>query len=520
MRCVSIYLLDLQNMGAKNVCLMTDKNLSQLPPVQIVMDSLVTNGINFKVYDNVRVEPTDRSFLEAIEFARKGAFDAYVAVGGGSTMDTCKAANLYASSLHSDFLDYVSAPIGKGKPVSVPLKPLIAGIASRALKPTLGLVDPRHTLHMPGRVVANSGFDVLCHALESYSALPYHMRSPCPSNPIFRPAYQGSNPVSDIWAVQALRIVAKYLKRAVRNPDDLEARSNMHLASTFAGIGFGNAGVHLCHGMSYPISGLVKTYKAKDYNVDHPLVPHGLSVVLTSPAVFTFTAQMFPERHLEMAEILGADTRTARAADAGPVLADTLRKFLFDLDVDDGLAAIGYSKADIPALVKGTLPQVVIESDLYSPRPLELLPHRSDRRASEGRRSSRLQSSWQQGPHAAKNPSRPVGIAESKSSNLCGNRAYGKSLIPPVARISVKAPAAVLEAAATGSENRAVLTRGSRHLKKMTEEYPTLPQGAEASLPLTGSASCGVPSILRKMWTRHKKKSEYVGATNSAFEAD
>ncbi|XP_016008426.2 vexin [Rousettus aegyptiacus] len=163
---------------------------------------------------------------------------------------------------------------------------------------------------------------------------------------------------------------------------------------------------------------------------------------------------------------------------------------------------------------------VVIESDLYSPRPLELLPHRSDRRAGEGRRSSRLQSSWQQGPHATKNSARPVGIAESKSSNLCGNRAYGKSLIPPVARISVKAPAAVLEAAATGSENRAALTRGSRHLTKGTEEYPALPQGAEASLPLTGSASCGVPSILRKMWTRHKKKSEYVGATNSAFEAD
>nr|XP_019581889.1 PREDICTED: uncharacterized protein C8orf46 homolog [Rhinolophus sinicus] len=163
---------------------------------------------------------------------------------------------------------------------------------------------------------------------------------------------------------------------------------------------------------------------------------------------------------------------------------------------------------------------VVIESDLYPPRPLELLPFRGDCREGEGRRSGRLQSPWQQGPHPAKTPSRPVGIAESKSSNLCGNRAYGKSLIPPVARISVKAPAAVLEATATGSENRAVLARGSRHLKKMTEEYPTLSQGAEASLPLTGSASCSVPSILRKMWMRHKKKSEYVGATNSAFEAD
>ncbi|CAK7289262.1 vexin [Vulpes vulpes] len=162
---------------------------------------------------------------------------------------------------------------------------------------------------------------------------------------------------------------------------------------------------------------------------------------------------------------------------------------------------------------------VVIESDLYTPRPLELLPHRSERRDAEGRRSGRLHGARPQGPHLGKAPARPVGISETKSSNLCGNRAYGKSLIPPVARISVKAPG-VLEAAATGSENGGVLSRGSRHLKKMTEEYPTLPQGAEASLPLTGSASCGVPSILRKMWTRHKKKSEYVGATNSAFEAD
>ncbi|XP_007448542.1 PREDICTED: uncharacterized protein C8orf46 homolog [Lipotes vexillifer] len=162
---------------------------------------------------------------------------------------------------------------------------------------------------------------------------------------------------------------------------------------------------------------------------------------------------------------------------------------------------------------------VVIESDLYASRPLELLQHRSDHRDGEARRSSCFQNARPQGAHPAKTPARPVGISEPKSANLCGNRAYSKTLMPPVARISVKAPA-VLEAAALGSENGAVLTRGSRHLKKMTEEYPTLPQGAEASLPLTGSASCGVPSILRKMWTRHKKKSEYVGATNSAFEAD
>ncbi|KAM8784413.1 vexin [Rhynchonycteris naso] len=163
---------------------------------------------------------------------------------------------------------------------------------------------------------------------------------------------------------------------------------------------------------------------------------------------------------------------------------------------------------------------VVIESDLYPSRPLELLPHCSDSHNSEGCKWGRLQSSWQQRPQPAKTPARPVGIADPRPSHLCGNRAYGKSLIAPVTRISVKAPTAVPEAAALGSENRAVLPRGSRHHKKMTEEYPTLPQGAEASLPLTGSVSCSVPRILRKMWMRHKKKPEYVGATNSAFEAD
>uniref|UniRef100_A0A3Q3XJJ6 Hydroxyacid-oxoacid transhydrogenase, mitochondrial n=1 Tax=Mola mola TaxID=94237 RepID=A0A3Q3XJJ6_MOLML len=377
--------MDLQNLGARNVCLMTDKNLSLLPPVKAVLESLAKNGVKYKVYDSVRVEPTDASFKEAIAFAKNDSFDVFVAVGGGSVIDTCKAANLYACHPGADFLDFVNAPIGKGKPITGALKPLIAvpttagtgsettgvaifdfeplkaktGIASRAIRPTLGIVDPIHTLSMPERVAANSGFDVLCHALESYTALPYNQRSPCPPNPINRPAYQGSNPISDVWSRHALNVVAKYMKRAVRDPEDLEARSSMHLASVFAGIGFGNAGVHLCHGMSYPIAGNVKTHSAMGYSVEHPLVPHGLSVVLTSPAVFNFTAPMCPERHLEAAETLGtcADVRQVKREDAGAVLADTLRNFLFELRVEDGLEAVGYTKDDIPALVKGTIPQ-------------------------------------------------------------------------------------------------------------------------------------------------------------------
>lgn len=123
------------------------------------------------------------------------------------------------------------------------------GIAHRNLKPTLGICDPLNTRTMPSAVHSSSGLDVLCHSLESWTAIPYYERIPRPSNPILRPAYQGANPISDIFSLQALRDTVKYLPRAVKDPDDFEAQSKMLLAATLAGVGFGNAGVHLCHGL-------------------------------------------------------------------------------------------------------------------------------------------------------------------------------------------------------------------------------------------------------------------------------
>jgi len=375
--------MDFKNHGLKKVCVITDQKLVTLPPVKEAIESLETSNVTYELFDRVRIEPTDTSFKDAIEFAKQGQFDSFLAVGGGSVIDTAKAANLYLCHPENDFLDFVNAPVGRGLPIDKSLKPLIAipttagtgsettgvavfdyeplkaktGIANRAIRPMLGVVDPLHTLHMPERLTANSGYDVLCHAIESYTAIPYQMRGPRPPNPNMRPAYQGSNPVSDVWAKHALSIVSKYLKRSIKDPSDFEARSSMHLASVYAGVGFGNAGVHLCHGMSYPISGLVKSYKAKDYEADHPLVPHGLSVVVTSPAVFRFTSPACPERHLEAAQILGADTTNVKLADAGLLLSDTLRDFMYSTGVDNGLTALGYRSEDIPALVKGTLPQ-------------------------------------------------------------------------------------------------------------------------------------------------------------------
>jgi hydroxyacid-oxoacid transhydrogenase len=372
--------------------LLTDPHIATLPPAQTVRESLEASGISYRYFDRVRVEPTDASFQEAIAFAAADPVEAFVAVGGGSTMDTAKAANLYSTYPPADFLDYVNQPIGKGLPPPGPLKPLFAipttagtgsettgvaifdfvamraktGIAHRALKPTLGLLDPENTRTMPREVAAATGLDVLSHAVESYTVIPYQRR-PRPERPILRPAYQGSNPISDLWSLESLRMVRRYLARAVEDPEDDEARGKMLLAAAFAGMGFGNAGVHLPHGMSYPIAGMVKGFQPRGYPVDHPLVPHGISVILNAPAVFRFTSPACPERHLEAAAVLGADVGRAAKEDAGSILAEEITGMMQRLGTPNGLQELGYHSGHIPALVKGTLPQHRVTK--LSPRP-------------------------------------------------------------------------------------------------------------------------------------------------------
>lgn len=373
--------MDLADLGTRRVMVLADPNLVESPPVESALESLSRENVDFSLFDAIRVEPTDGSFQQAIDFATAGGFDAFVAVGGGSTMDTAKAANLY-STYPADFLEYVNHPIGRGTPVPGPLKPLIAipttagtgsettgvaifdlhgmkaktGIAHRRLRPTLGIIDPENTRTLPPVVAASTGLDVLSHALESFTAIPFGRR-PLPPRPVERPAYQGSNPISDIWARQSLKIVSRYLVRAVEDPGDEEARSQMLLAAAYAGIGFGNAGVHLPHGMSYPVSGMVKNFRPEGYGPGHPMVPHGMSVILNAPAVFRFTAPACPGRHLEAARVLGARTSGAREEDGGEILADAIIRMMRRLKMPSGLAEIGYDSEDIPGLVQGTLPQ-------------------------------------------------------------------------------------------------------------------------------------------------------------------
>lgn len=379
-------------LGIRRIALMTDPHLAATEHVDAVRRSLDAAGIEVAFYDRVRIEPTDRSFEEATRFARESRADGFLSIGGGSVMDSCKAASLYAT-YPADFLTYVNAPIGEARPVPGPLKPHIAcpttsgtgsectgiaicdvlsmkaktGIVSRRLRPTMALVDPAVTSTLPAPVVAATALDVLSHALESYTALPYRRRKPA-ERPSLRPMSQGSNPWSDLGCEAALSTLGDHLLRAVQDPSDIEARTKVMWAATLAGIAFGNAGCHVPHAMSYSVSGLVRDFRAAGYPQEEPLVPHGMSVIVNAPALFRHTAAASPERHLRAAGWLGADVRNMAPEHAGEVLSGRIVELMRATGMPNGLGAIGYGEDDVPALTEGAFAQ----KRLIDMAPLEI----------------------------------------------------------------------------------------------------------------------------------------------------
>jgi hydroxyacid-oxoacid transhydrogenase len=360
--------------GARRIALVTDSRMRELPWFADVDASLRAAGLDVAVFDEVAVEPTDVSIEAAVSFARDVRPDAYVSLGGGSVIDTAKLANLLTSH-PAPLLDYVNAPLGAGKAVPGPLAPHIAcpttsgtgsevtgiaifdlleahaktGAASPLLRPTEAVVDPRVTATLPANVVAASGLDVMCHAVESFTARPFTVR-PASSPATARPMSQGANPWSDLGCREAMALIGRYLVRAVTDAEDAEARHHMMWAATLAGIAFGNAGVHVPHAMAYAVAGRVRDYVPFGYPVpaDLPgLVPHGFAVAVNAPAAFQFLAHTSPERHREAARLLGSE------ADLDEAVADVMR----DVGTPNGIEGVGYSLDDVYDLVAGAAPQ-------------------------------------------------------------------------------------------------------------------------------------------------------------------
>jgi alcohol dehydrogenase class IV len=386
---------DLAGYGARRVLLITDPNVAATGHPQRVADGIAGYGIEVRIFSGVHVEPTDASMTEAIEFGRSnGPWDAFVAVGGGSSIDTGKAVNLFTTN-PGDLFDYLNPPIGAGKSPTEPLKPLVAvptttgtgaesttvcvldvlslkvktGISHPRLRPTLAVVDPELTMSQPSGVTASAGMDIVCHALESYTARDY--RTFGRHAPEARVPYCGANPVSDMWSERALSLVARSFRNAVHHGEDAEARADMALAATMAGLGFGNAGVHIPHANAYPIAGRAEGFHPSGYP-DEAIVPHGMSVSLTAPEAFRFTFEARPDRHCGAARLL--DPAADEPNDPAEFLPSVLTRLMRDIGIPNGIGAVGFAEKDVPDLVDGALKQ----QRLLANAPKSITPEDAD----------------------------------------------------------------------------------------------------------------------------------------------
>jgi alcohol dehydrogenase class IV len=367
---------EMQRLRADRVLLVTDPGVAAAGHAERVRRSLEDAGVEVVVYDRARVEPTLDSFQHAADFALDADVEGFVSVGGGSSIDTAKVANLIVTH-PAAVMEYVNPPIGEGRKPPAPLKPHLAipttsgtgseattvavldipdrkvktGISHRYLRPDQAIVDPELARTMPAEVCASAGLDVVCHAAESFISRPYDTRDR-PASPDDRPPYQGANPVADVWSQKALEYGGRFLRRAVQDADDLEARGAMMLAASMAGVGFGSAGVHIPHACAYPIAGLKHAYQPPGYPDDHPFVPHGHSVIVTSPAAFRFTYEADPERHHRVAELL-----TGEPGEGPDALPEAIRALMRDVGAPMSIAELGYAESDIAALVEGALQQ-------------------------------------------------------------------------------------------------------------------------------------------------------------------
>ena len=369
---------ELKRRGVQRVMLVTDPGVAALGHPERIGRLIEAEGIEVVLYDRARVEPTIESLQHAADFAVEHEVDGFVSVGGGSSIDTAKVANLVCTH-PAPVMDYVNPPVGEGRKPPSPLKPHVAipttsgtgseattvavldipdikvktGISHRYLRATQALVDPELTRSLAQEVTSSTGLDVVCHAAESFLSKPFDTRER-PASPDDRPPYQGSNPIADVWSAKALEFGGRYLRRAVADGDDVEARGFMMLAATMAGVGFGSAGVHIPHSCAYPIASVKHEYQPPGYPDDHPFVPHGHSVIVTAPAAFRFTYDAMPDRHHQVASLLAAGP----IADPGPdTLPEILRELMRDIDAPRGVAELGYGEDDIPELVEGALKQ-------------------------------------------------------------------------------------------------------------------------------------------------------------------
>ena len=329
--------------GATNAVIITDKTVAAAGWAEKVQAALGAAGILSIVWDGAEAEPSIEVGEKAIDFTRGGGFDSVVGLGGGSAMDIAKGA---AVGLTNDghIMRWIKegfrhplAPLalcpttaGTGSEVSdtavFATPELKVGLVSSMLYPDVALVDPGLTVSMPGPVTANTGIDALCHAIEGFQSVQ-------------------ANPLTDAIALESMRLVNKYLRRAYCKGTDMEAREGMALASLLAGIVMGNADTTIGHACGY----------AYVYPATKLHYPHGFAIAITLPYVMEYNALAQFEKHAMIAEVLGEETEGLSLRDAAYLAPLAFKKLLEDLRLPTSLKEVGVEKDMIPMIAHNVL---------------------------------------------------------------------------------------------------------------------------------------------------------------------
>jgi alcohol dehydrogenase class IV len=343
-------------LGGRRCFVITDKILVSAGIAERITKPLAAASVEIALFDGGEPEPRVSVAEECIAAGRAFRPDVVVGLGGGSNMDLAKitatvlahggTARDYAGDckVPGPVLPLVCVPTtaGTGSEVSAasvlsdPEQATKFGILSNFLRPRVALVDPLLTVSCPPKVTADSGIDALTHAIEALTAVP-NETFPLPDGE--KSVYQGHHPMGDLTAERAIELIGKYLRRAVADGSDLEARDGMALAATLAGMAFSNVGVAVVHALEYPIGGATHC-------------SHGAGNGLLLPYVMDFNKSACPERMARVARLLGEDVVGLSDAEAAAVAVQAVSRLRDDIGVPGRLRTLGLTEAQLPALAE------------------------------------------------------------------------------------------------------------------------------------------------------------------------
>jgi alcohol dehydrogenase len=328
----------IKELNAKNPLVVIDMNLAKAGFQEAVANLLIPEGMKYTVFDKVEPEPAIELADEGAALAIKNKCDIVIGIGGGSAMDTAKAIAVLATNKGSavDYLGLNKVPkhglpkimipttAGTGSEVTFTavfvrknLKKK-EGMNSPYLYPELALLDPELTLSLPPQPTAQTGLDALCHAIESYTSV-------------------NASPMSELFSLQAIVLIAENLRTCVHDGKNLKARENMLLGSLYAGLGLANAGVTAVHSLSYPLGG--------KYGIGH-----GLANTLMLPATMAFNLPAALDKFADIAEAMGEITDDLPVREAAYLALEAVESLIEDCGIDSTLAEFGIKEKDFPAL--------------------------------------------------------------------------------------------------------------------------------------------------------------------------